>query len=128
MSDITFMASSKKFVIPDEIEQYNNRRVFEREEDFMQLWVQKAHPYWLEELEKGLFILPYIYEISGVGNALFLLYLEKYMETGDELELLYIPNQHAFRDYERRMLDNPRHFWINTGSLDVQGPLRDVSA
>ena len=35
MSEITFLASSKPFHIPDEIEEYNNRTFFEREEDFI---------------------------------------------------------------------------------------------
>lgn len=33
MSEITFLASSKRIVMPREIEEYNNRNVFEQEED-----------------------------------------------------------------------------------------------
>lgn len=42
MSEITFIASSKPFIIPDEIEAYNNRTVFERTEDSIRLWVNEV--------------------------------------------------------------------------------------
>ncbi|MCQ6277372.1 hypothetical protein JMM81_21120 [Bacillus sp. V3B] len=88
MTGITFLASSKPFIIPDEIQQYNNRTVFERMEDWMSLWVSEVNTYGWGEFVEELFTLPYIYEIAGAGNQLFLLYLEKYMEVGDVLELL----------------------------------------
>ncbi|WP_163103058.1 hypothetical protein [Peribacillus alkalitolerans] len=92
MTEITFLASSKPFEIPDEIEEYNKRTVFESEEDFIFFTVQEADDYWKKEIE-GLFSLPYVYEVNGVGNRLFLKYIEKYMELGDVLEIYHVPNQ-----------------------------------
>ena len=120
MTEITFLASSKPFIIPDEIQEYNNRTVFERMEDWMSLWVNDVNTYGWGEFVKELFTLPYIYEISDAGNQLFLLYLEKYMEVGDVLELIYIPNQHAFQYYQRRLIENPEPIVINVGSLTYQ--------
>lgn len=120
MTEITFLASSKPFIIPDEIQEYNNRTVFERMEDFIRLWVSEVDADGWGDLVKGLFTLPYIYEIFGADNRLFLLYLEKYMGEGDVLELLHFPNQHAFEYYQRRLMDNPEPIVINVGSLTYQ--------
>lgn len=117
MSEITFLASSKPFKIPDEIEEYNNRTVFERMEDFMSLWVSEVDADGWGNLVKGLFTLPYIYEVYGADNQLFLLYLEKYMEEGDVLELVHFPNQHAHEYYQIKLMNNPEPILINVGSL-----------
>ncbi|USK72772.1 hypothetical protein [Peribacillus frigoritolerans] len=120
MSAITFLASSKPFIIPVEIKEYNSCTVFERMEDFISLWVSEVDADGWGEWVKGLFTLPYIYEISGANNQLFLLYLEKHLEEGDVLELLYFPNQHAFEYYQRKLMDDPEPIVINVGSLTYQ--------
>ena len=120
MSEITFLASSKPFILPDEIQEYNNRTYFEREEDFIGLWVSEEGANGWDELVGGLFTLPYLYEIYGADNQLFLLYLEKYMEEGEVLELLYFPNQHAYEYYQRRLMEDPEPIVINVGSLTYQ--------
>jgi hypothetical protein len=120
MSAITFLASSKPFIIPDEIQEYNNRTVFERMEDFISLWVNEVDTFGWEKFVEGLFTMPYIYEISGAGNQLFLLYLERHMEIGDVLELLHIPNQHNFEYYQRRLMEDPEPIIINVRSLTYQ--------
>ena len=120
MSEITFLASSKPFIIPDEIEDYNNHTVFERMEDFIRLWVNEVDTFGWGKFVEGLFTMPYVYEISGAGNKLFLLYLEKYMETGDVLELLHIPNQNDFEYYQRRLTEVPEPIFINVKSLTYQ--------
>jgi hypothetical protein len=117
MSIITFLASSKPFIIPDEIQEYNNRTVFESLEDWMSLWVSEVDADGWGKYVEALFTLPYIYEISGADDKLFLLYLEKYMEEGDVLELIHIPNQHAYEYYQRRIMENPEPILINVGSL-----------
>jgi len=44
MSEITFLASSKPFQIPADIEEYNNRTVFKREEDLLnEYFGNKSH-------------------------------------------------------------------------------------
>ncbi|MCD8500412.1 MAG: hypothetical protein LRY71_00395 [Bacillaceae bacterium] len=119
MSAITFLASSKPFIIPDEIEEFNNR-TFSKKEYFGRLWVHEVEANgWLKCVD-GLFTMPYIYEISDANSQLFLLYLEKYMEEGDVLELVDIPNQHAFEWYKQRLLDDPVPIIINVGSFTYQ--------
>ncbi|MER2059066.1 MAG: hypothetical protein ABTA16_09605 [Niallia sp.] len=123
MSEITFLASSKPFQIPDEIEDYNNRTYFESEEDFISFYVEEIDDYWAKEVE-GLFSMPYIYEVYGIGNRLFLKYLEKYMEIGDVLEIYTVPNQHDFEYYIQQMLVNPQPIEVNVRSLiykDIYG-------
>ncbi|GIO22870.1 hypothetical protein [Oceanobacillus sp. J11TS1] len=120
MSGITFLASSKPFIIPDEIQEYNNRTIFEKMEDWVSLWVNEVDNSVWEELVEELFTMPYIYEISGANNKLFLLYLEKYMEEGDVLELIDIPDQHSFAYYKRRLLEETEPIIINVGSFTYQ--------
>ncbi|GIO25227.1 hypothetical protein [Oceanobacillus sp. J11TS1] len=120
MSGITFLASSKPFIIPDEIQEYNNRTIFEKMEDGVSLWVNEVDNSVWEEVVEGLFTMPYIYEIFGANNKLFLLYLEKYMEEGDVLELIDIPNQHAFEYNKRRLLEKTEPIIINVGSFTYQ--------
>ncbi|PMC34323.1 hypothetical protein CJ195_23860 [Bacillus sp. UMB0899] len=120
MSEITFLASSKPFKIPEEIQEYNNRTFFKRMEEFMSLWVIEVDADGWGDLVKGLFSLPYIYEVSGADNQLFLLYLEKYMEEGDVLELLYFPNQHAYEYYQSKLMNNPEPILINVRSFTYQ--------
>lgn len=115
MTEITFLASSKPLQIPDEIEEYNNQRLFEREEDAIFFSVYEVDDYWKDEMN-GLFSMPYIYEAQGVGNKLFLTYIEKYMELGDVLEIYHVPNQHAFENYKQRIKEHPEPIEVNVGS------------
>lgn len=127
MSAITFLASSKPFNIPDEIQEYKNRLVFERMEDLISLWVSELNDDGWAELVKGLFTLPYIYELSSADHPLFLIYLEKYMEEGDVLELLHFPNQHEFENDQRRLIEGPEPVIINVGSLTYQNKYGDYT-
>ncbi|MFP7202840.1 hypothetical protein SFC08_17880 [Lysinibacillus halotolerans] len=112
MTEITFLASSKPFKIPEEIEEYNHRTVFEREEDVFFFSVQEIDNEWKKSIE-GLFSLPYIYEANGVGNQLFLTYLAKYMEIGDVIEIYYVPSQNDFEQYRRDMEEHPEPIEVN---------------
>ena len=123
MTEITFLASSKPFEIPDEIEEYNNRTIFEREEDCISFTVEEIGDYWEKEVA-GLFSLPYIYEVDGVGNRLFLTYIEKYMEIGDVFEIYTVPDQHAFEYHKQNMQENSNPIEVNVGSYtyrDIYG-------
>lgn len=123
MTQITFLASSRRFVIPKEIEEYNNRTVFEKEEDAIYFTVDIVNEYWKKKLD-GLFTMPYIYEAHGVGNKLFLRYLEMHMETGDVVEIYHVRSQNQFDEFRRRMEDAPHPIVINVGSYtyrDVYG-------
>ncbi|RFU70545.1 hypothetical protein D0469_06330 [Peribacillus saganii] len=74
MSEIIFLASSKPFKIPDEIEEYNNRKVFEREEEAIFFSVQEVEDYFKRKIE-GLFLLPYIYIKEMELKIVYFLYL-----------------------------------------------------
>lgn len=121
MSEITFLASSKPFGIPEEIQEYNQLTDFESGEDFISFYVQKIDESWLKEI-RNLFSLPYIYEAEGVGNRLFLACLEKYMETGDVLEIYRVPDQHAFDRYKEKLQEKPEPIEVNTGSYTYRDP------
>ena len=86
----------------------------------MRLWVSEEGANGWDELVGGLFTLPYLYEIYGADNQLFLLYLEKYMEEGEVLELLHFPNQNDYEYYQRRLMEDPEPIVINVGSLTYQ--------
>ena len=64
----------------------------------------------------GLFSMPYVYEAGGVGNRLFLTYIEKYMEIGEVLEIYYVPSQNDFDEYKQRLLEHPEPIDINIGN------------
>lgn len=115
MTQITFLASSRRFKIPDDIEEYNNRSVYKKEEDAIYFTVQKVNDYWMKKL-KGLFSMPYIYEVNGVGNKLFLRYIEKYMEVGDVFEIYHVRSQNQFDEFRCRMEEVPEPIEINVGS------------
>lgn len=115
MTEITFLGSSKPFEIPDELADYNNRTFFEREEDVISFYVKEIGDYWGKEVE-GLISLPYKYEANGVGNKLFLKYIENYMGIGDVLEIYEVPNQHVFEKYKQNMQENPEPIEVNVGS------------
>ena len=115
MTQITFLASSNPFQMPDEIKEYNNQTVFEREEDAIYFSVQEVDEYWMKKIN-GLFSMPYVYEAQGVGNRLFLTYIEKYMELGDVLEIYQVSNQHAFEEYKQRMEEHPEPIEVNVRS------------
>ncbi|TWT09224.1 hypothetical protein [Planomicrobium sp. CPCC 101079] len=115
MSRITFLASSKPFEIPEEIQAHNQHVHFENEEDVIFFSVQKIDENWLKEIQ-DLFSLPYIYEVEGAGSQLFLTYLENHMETGDVLEIYSVPNQHAFHSYKKKAQEMPEPIEVNTGN------------
>lgn len=115
MSSITFLASVRPFAIPQEIQAKQNQITFKTEEELLFFSVQPLDDYWLKETE-GLFTLPYLYEAYGLEHTDFLLYLEKYMETGDVLEIYSVPNQHGFSKYKQKLLERPEPIHINVGS------------
>ncbi|WP_211654086.1 hypothetical protein [Planococcus alpniumensis] len=115
MSEITFLASSRPFIIPHVIEEYNQRMKYRTEEDYMFFSVQIADEAWLEEVQ-GLFSLPYLYVAEGVGNRIFLTYLEKYMEIGDVIEVYSVPNQHALSAYREKFEEDLEYIEVNAGS------------
>ncbi|MCU9613156.1 hypothetical protein OEV98_06270 [Caldibacillus lycopersici] len=119
MTEITFLAHSRPFQIPKEIEDYNNRMVFEREEDAISFTVQEIDDYWKDKIA-GLFTMPYVYEAHGVGNQLFLTYIEKHMELGDVLEIFHVPNQHAFEEYRQKLEEHPEPIEINVRNHTYQ--------
>ncbi|MBD8015493.1 hypothetical protein [Planococcus wigleyi] len=115
MSSIAFLASLRPFAIPQEMQDKQDQTDFKKEEEFLSFSIQPLDDYWLEETG-GLFTLPYLYEAYGLEHEDFLLYLEKYMETGDVLEIYSVPNQHGFSKYKQKLLERPEPIHINVGS------------
>ena len=78
MSALTFIASSRLLYMPD---------------DLPQLYVHEVEAIEYVSLKRGRFTMPYLYTIEGADQWEFMIYLQRYMEEGDVLELLYIENQ-----------------------------------
>ncbi|MFC7372591.1 hypothetical protein ACFQPF_13015 [Fictibacillus iocasae] len=119
MTQITFLASSKPFTIPDEIDAFNRKTVFEKEEDAVYLSIHSVDEYWREKIS-GLFSMPYIYEAFGIESDLFLVYMEKYMELGDVLEIYQVPNQHDLERCIQSMKEHPEPVEINAARHTYQ--------
>jgi hypothetical protein len=111
MTEIQFLASSKPFSIPREIEE-SNGFFFERGVSF---FVNNLDPYWTEIMQP-FFMMPYLFEVRGLGNKNFWTYIEHFMEVGDVIELYHISVQNWYQDSIRKMMDNPQHISINIGS------------
>jgi hypothetical protein len=116
MSGIQFLASSKQFIMPEEIKDYSNGGIYELGMCFSVCETDK----WWCDIVKPVLSMPYIYEVGGLGNHYFFVYLEKYMEVGDVIELYEIPVQHWHEEYIQRVLENPEPITINIGSYTYQ--------
>ena len=81
--------------------------------------VHEADQWWCEVV-KPVLSMPYIYEVGGIGNHYFFIYLEKYMELDDVIELYEIPVQHWYEQYIERVLENPDPIIINVGSYTYE--------
>ena len=117
MSGYIFLASSKKIELPEKIAEYNNRRIFDEPNKSFTLSVPTEQDEWEIEQLRKIVTMPYIYYIGGLGSEYFWLYLEKYMEVGDMLEIISIYQQDETDIYVQKMLDNPEPIHINVGSL-----------
>jgi hypothetical protein len=102
--------------MPKEIEDYNNNGIYELGMCFS---VYEADQWWCD-IVKPVLSMPYIYEASGIGNHYFFVYLEKYMDIGDVLELYEIPVQKWYEEYIQRVLENPEPITINVASYTYQ--------
>lgn len=117
MSGYIFLASSKEIELPEKIAEYNNRRIFDEPNKSFTLSVPTEQDEWEIEQLRKIVTMPYIYYIGGLGSEYFWLYLEKYMEVGDVLEIISIYQQDETDIYVQKMLDNPKPIHINVGSL-----------
>ena len=111
MSAIEFLASSKPIILPEEIECYHTDSLYETEMDFSVLKMDKS---WCNIINRVL-SMPYVYEARGLGSRSFFIYLDKYMDIGDVIELYTMPVQHWHEEYIQRVLENPEHITINAG-------------
>ena len=104
MSGFIAIASSKEIVLPREIQEYYDKRIFEIPNKAFSL--SQLHV-WEEEGVKPAFTMPYIYNVGGIGDEHFWLYIEKYMEIGDILEIISVPNQRYVYEHVKKILENP---------------------
>lgn len=102
--------------MPKEIDDYNKNGIYEENMCFS---VRKTEKWWCD-IVKPVFSMPYIYEVGGIGNHYFFVYLEKYMDIGDVIELYEIPDQNWYEKYIQRVLENPEPITINVGSYTYQ--------
>lgn len=113
MSGFIAIASSKEIILPNEIQDYNDRRIFDIPNKAFS--ISRLHE-WEEEGVKQAFTMPYIYDTDGVGDEYFWVYIEKYMEIGDILEIISVPNQAYVYEHARKILDNNERILINVGN------------
>lgn len=66
---------------------------------------------------RDILTLPYLYYVTGVGSSYFWLYLDKYMEEGDVLEIVMIHNINRVDEIVEKMLEKPSSIHLNVGSL-----------
>lgn len=117
MSGFIAIASSKEIILPSEIQEYNDKRIFDIPNKAFSL--SGLHK-WEKEGVKQAFTMPYIYDADGVGADYFWIYIKKYMEVGDVLEIISVPNQRYVYEHVRKILENPEHIIINVGSLTYE--------
>lgn len=120
MSGYTFIASSKELVLPEEIEAYNRAGIFNEEGKCFDIRALTEQDEGERAALEKIFTLPYIYYVAGVGNSDFWLYVDKYMEVGDVLEIVNIVQQDKAAQLVQKMLDNPQPIQINVGSKTYQ--------
>ena len=120
MSGYSFIASSKELKLPEEIEAYNHAGIFNDVDKCFDIWDLTEQDEGEREALEKIFTMPYIYYVAGVGNSDFWLYIEKYIEVGDVLELVNIVQQDKAEQLVQGMLANPETIHINVGSLTYQ--------
>lgn len=120
MSGFIAIASSKEIILPDEIQEYKDRRIFDVPNKAFSLHKLDE---WDENAVKQALTMPYIYDAGGVGDEYFWVYVEKYMEIGDVLEILWIPHVSYVYEHVQKILENPDHITINVGSLTYENYL-----
>ena len=120
MSGFIAIASSKEIILPSEIQEYNDKGIFDIPNKAFSL--SELHE-WEEEGVKQAFTMPYIYDAGGVGDEYFWVYIEKYMEIGDVLEIISVPNQRYVYEHVQKILENPEPIIINVGSLTYENYL-----
>ncbi len=119
MSEITFLASSKPFIIMrDTLE--SESPLHQTNEEINEFWVSEVtFPEWRNSLKK-VFSLPYIYEISTIQHNQFIHYIKTYLEDGDSVELAYFSNQHDLSHGVTRIIETSDPIIINLKSLVYQ--------
>ena len=120
MSGLIAMASSKEIILPSEIQEYNDAGIFDISNKAFSI---SPLDEWEEEGLKQAFTMPYIYDAGGIGDEYFWVYLKKYMEIGDVLEIISVPNQAYVYDYVQEILEHPEPIKVNVGSLTYENNL-----
>ena len=69
MSASTYLASSKEIILPDEINDYYNRRIFDEPNISMSIFPTEPDDPDIDHLRK-IMTMPYIYHIGGLGSAI----------------------------------------------------------
>ncbi|MER1999618.1 MAG: hypothetical protein ABS882_07570 [Lysinibacillus sp.] len=113
MTSIYFLASSKPFQLSKEIIDYQKNEIYDYS---MYFSISEVWEGWYE-IMKPLLSMPYLYEVRGLENDAFFMYLEKQMEIGDLIELYYMHHQDWHESYIKRAIESPEPITINVGRL-----------
>lgn len=116
MTSIYFLASSKPFVLPERLQHYQEQQLYDLHQLFT---ISDVYEGWYEDMAP-LLTLPYLYEVRGLENDAFFMYLESEMEVGDTLELFYMHNQGWHAEYVKQALEKQESIFINVGSLTYE--------
>ena len=118
MTSYTFLASSKKIQLPDEIVEYNDARIFNEPSKSFHVRELDEAEQWYAQMLRPIITLPYLYSfVSGISNDDFLLYVVKLMEEGDVLEIVTIHSINHIEKSVAKMVRDPQPITINVGSL-----------
>ena len=117
MTGYTFLASSNKIQLPDEIVVYNDARIFNEPNKPFHVWELDDAEQWYAQILRQIITLPYLYKVSGIGNDDFFLYMDKTMEIGDVLEIVTIHSINHIEKIVAKMVHDPQPIIINVGSL-----------
>ena len=113
MTHITFLASSRPFIIPEHIEAAQRFELLDTRKLFI---VHDITEYWSDIMQPFL-SMPYLYEAIGLENDAFFQYLEEEMQIGDTLQLFYMNNQNDYDYHLKRAKELADAIDINVGSF-----------
>lgn len=116
MTSIYFLASSRPIEISQRLQSYEEQPLYLAQQRFS---ITDVYDTWYDVMQP-LLTLPYLYEVRGLENDAFFMYLDSEMEVGDTLQLFYMHNQGWHENYVKRALEKQESIHINVGKLTYE--------
>ncbi len=117
MTSYTFLASSKKIQLQDEIVAEDDARTLHEPNKSFHVRELDEAEQWYKQMLRPIITLPYLYSyISGISDD-FLLNVVKSMDVGDVLEIVSIHRINHIEKSVAKMVRDPQPITINVGSL-----------